>query len=105
VIFLIRMAAPAWTSWPHPALITTSLGALVAAILLAASSVGAVFGFTALSPPVILAIVGLVLVYLLAAEYLKRFAVGEGERHRHRRARHRGKHNAAHGYRTPAGPA
>jgi len=105
VIFLIRTAAPAWTSWPHPALITTSLGALVAAILLAASPVGAVFGFTTLSPPVILAIVGLVLVYLLAAEYLKRFAVGEGERHRHRRARHRGKHDAGHAHRTPAGPA
>jgi Mg2+-importing ATPase len=105
VIFLIRTAAPAWTSWPHPALIATSLGALLAAILLAAFPVGAVFGFTGLPGPVIVAIVGLVLAYLLAAEYLKRFAVGEGERHRHRRAHHRGKHNETHVHGTPGRPA
>jgi Mg2+-importing ATPase len=105
VIFLIRTAAPAWTSWPHPALIATSLGALLAAILLAAFPVGAVFGFTGLPGPVILAIVGLVLAYLLAAEYLKRFAVGGGERHRHRRAHYRGKHDGTHVHGTPGRPA
>ncbi len=98
VIFLIRTAGPAWTSWPHPALVATSLGALAAAILLAISPAGAVFGFTALPWPVILAIVGLVLAYLFAAEYLKRYAVGEGERHRHRHGRHRDhRHDGPHG--------
>jgi Mg2+-importing ATPase len=88
VIFLIRTAAPAWTSWPHPALIATSLGALGAAILLAVSPVGTVLGFTALPWPIILAIAGLVLAYLVAAEYLKRYAVGETERHRRHHSRH-----------------
>ncbi|MGA8292229.1 MAG: hypothetical protein WB820_06950, partial [Rhodoplanes sp.] len=56
------------------------------------------FGFTALPWPVILAIVGLVLAYLFAAEYLKRYAVGEGERHRHRHGRHRDhRHDGPHG--------
>src|SRR5690606_22968497 len=35
VIFLIRSAAPAWRSRPHPALVATSLGALAVALLLA----------------------------------------------------------------------
>jgi Mg2+-importing ATPase len=89
VIFLIRTAAPAWTSRPHRLLIATSLGALVVAVALALSPLGAVFGFTALSWPLIGAIAGLVLAYLAMAEYLKRFAVGVAERYRHRRARHR----------------
>ncbi|MGZ8373155.1 MAG: magnesium-translocating P-type ATPase [Rhodoplanes sp.] len=106
VIFLIRTAGPAWTSRPHPALVATSLSALAAAILLAASPAGAVFGFTALPWPVVLAIAGLVLAYLAGAEYLKRFAVGEGERHRHRRGLHQDNRRAGkHGGRTPGAQA
>jgi len=37
---------------------------------------------------VIAAIIGLVLFYLATAEHLKRFAVGQAERHRHRRRGH-----------------
>ncbi|MFO1097392.1 MAG: magnesium-translocating P-type ATPase [Xanthobacteraceae bacterium] len=100
VIFLIRTAAPAWTSWPHPALVATSLGALGAAILLAVSPVGTVLGFAPLPWPIILAIAGLVLAYLVAAEYLKRYAVGETERHRRHHGRHRNHaHAGPHGAR------
>lgn len=89
VIFLIRTTAPAWTSRPHRLLVATSLGALVAAVALALSPLGGVFGFTALSWPLIGAIAGLVVSYLAMAEYLKRFTVGAAERHRHRRGGHR----------------
>jgi Mg2+-importing ATPase len=102
VIFLIRTAAPAWTSWAHPALVATSLGALAGAILLAVSAVGAVFGFTALPWPIIFAIVGLVLAYLVAAELLKRYAVGEAERHRHRHRHHRKRMHAGPHDRAPS---
>ncbi|MFZ1886149.1 MAG: cation transporting ATPase C-terminal domain-containing protein, partial [Rhodoplanes sp.] len=89
VIFLIRTAAPAWTSRPHRLLVLTSLGALAAAVVLALSPVGAAFGFTALSWPLIGTIAGLVAAYLAMAEYLKRSAVSVAQRHRHRRGRHR----------------
>jgi Mg2+-importing ATPase len=90
VIFLIRTAAPAWTSRPHRLLVLTSLGALAVAVALALSPVGAAFGFTALSWPLIGTIAGLVAAYLAMAEYLKRFAVSVAQRHRHRRGRELG---------------
>ena len=80
VIFLIRTAAPAWTSRPHPRLVATSLGALAAALLLALSPLGHWFGFVPLGAPVLLAIAALVVAYLAAAEALKHTAL---ERRRH----------------------
>jgi hypothetical protein len=94
VIFLIRTAAPVWRSRAHPALIATSLGALAVAVALALSPAGRVLGFAPLPWPVIAAITGLVIFYLAAAEHLKRFAVGEAERHRHRRRRGLDRHHA-----------
>ncbi len=95
VIFLIRTAAPAWRSRPHPWLVFTSLGALAVSFLLALTPVGHWFGFTPLGPPVLLAIGGLVVAYLAAAEALKHVALarrgsryrlgGFGWRRRHRR--------------------
>ena len=82
VIFLIRTAAPAWSSRPHPWLVATSLGALAAALALALSPLGHWFGFVPLGAPVLLAIGGLVVAYLVAAETLKHVALA----HRHRRA-------------------
>ena len=82
VIFLIRTAAPAWSSRPHPRLVATSLGALAAALLLALTPLGHWFGFVPLGAPVLLAIAALVVFYLAAAETLKHKALA---RRRHRR--------------------
>ncbi|MDJ0389511.1 magnesium-translocating P-type ATPase [Roseomonas sp. E05] len=75
VIFLIRVEAPFWkAARPHPALVTTSLGALAVALVLALSPLGGPIGFTALSWPVLLALLALSTAYLAAAEGLKRLA-------------------------------
>jgi Mg2+-importing ATPase len=84
VVFLIRTAAPACASRPHPVLVATSLGALAVAMLLALSPPGARLGFAELPWAVIGAIAVLVISYLGAAEFLKRFALAR----RVRRARH-----------------
>ena len=75
MIFLIRTAAPVWASRLSGALVATSLGALAAAIVLALSPVGAVLGFAPLPGALLAAIVALVVLYLAAAEQLKRVAV------------------------------
>ena len=95
VIFLIRTAAPAWSSRPHPWLVATSLGALAAALALALSPLGHWFGFVPLGAPVLLAIGGLVVAYLVAAETLKHVALA----HRRRRA---GAHGGGHSHRRHA---
>lgn len=82
VIFLIRSAAPAWRMRPHPILVATSLGALAVALLLALTPLGAVFGFAPLQAPLLAAMAGLVLLYLAAAEALKRLAMAPPARHR-----------------------
>ncbi|MBR0671982.1 magnesium-translocating P-type ATPase [Neoroseomonas soli] len=87
VIFLIRSAAPVWRTRPHAILAATSLGALVVALLLALTPAGAIFGFAPLSGPLLAAMAGLVVLYLVAAEVLKRFAMAPPHRRRrnHRR--------------------
>ncbi|MDO9709465.1 magnesium-translocating P-type ATPase [Paracraurococcus lichenis] len=76
VIFLIRTAGPAWrAAWPHPVLAATSLGALAAALALALGPVAPVLGFAPLPGPLLAALLALVLLYLAAAERLKRIAV------------------------------
>ncbi len=74
VIFVIRTYRPAWLSRAHPALVASSLGALLAAFAVVATPVGAAFGFTALPFGIVGAIAGLVVAYLVSAEVVKRFA-------------------------------
>jgi Mg2+-importing ATPase len=75
VIFVIRTIQPFWTNRPHPILTTTSLGALIIALILALSPIGAFVGFVSLSVPVLTAMIGVTAAYLVAAECLKRFTV------------------------------
>jgi P-type Mg2+ transporter len=75
VIFLIRTAAPAWSSRPHPTLVLTSLGALAVALMLALTPLGHWFGFVPLDAPLLGAVAVLVMVYLVVAEMLKRVAM------------------------------
>ena len=84
VIFLIRSAAPPWRSRPHPVLVATSLGALAVALLLALTPVGSAFGFAPLPAALMAAMAGLVVLYLVAAEALKRLAMEPRHRRRHR---------------------
>jgi Mg2+-importing ATPase len=77
VIFAIRTPGPAWRSRPHPVLVATSLGALALALMLALTPAGAFFGFVPLPAPLLAAIAGVTLLYLIAAEVLKRFALRE----------------------------
>ncbi|MCC7273230.1 MAG: HAD-IC family P-type ATPase, partial [Alphaproteobacteria bacterium] len=77
VIFVIRTAAPAWRSRPHPILAATSLAALAAAFVVAQFPFGGLLGFVPLPPALLATIAGLVAAYLIAAELLKRFAMRE----------------------------
>ena len=75
VIFIIRTRARPWRDLPHPALVASSLIALLVAMVLPFTPVGAWFGFVA--PPVdMLAGMGaLVLGYLVCAQWLKAYAL------------------------------
>jgi Mg2+-importing ATPase len=76
VIFLIRSRRLPWlASRPDRFLVTTSLGALAAAVVLALGPWGHVFGFVALPAPLLAMIVAITLVYLAAAEVAKRAAL------------------------------
>jgi Mg2+-importing ATPase len=74
VIFVIRTHGAAWASRAHPALVATSVAALVVAIVVILSPAGHAFGFLAVPPALVAAIAVLVAVYLLAAEAAKRVA-------------------------------
>ena len=76
VIFLIRTAGPAWKAVaPHRVLVATSLGALAVALALALGPLAPVLGFAPLPGALLGALAGLVVIYLVMAEGLKRFAV------------------------------
>ena len=76
VIFLIRTAGPAWrAAKPHWALAATSLGALAVALALALGPLAPVLGFAPMPGALLAGIGGLVVLYLLLAEGLKRLAV------------------------------
>jgi Mg2+-importing ATPase len=76
VIFLIRTAGPAWRAVPpHRMLTATSLGALFVALALALGPIAPVLGFAPLPGTLLAALFGLVVLYLVAAEGLKRVAV------------------------------
>ncbi len=76
VIFLIRSRRLPWQgSRPHRFLVTTSLGALAAGVVLALGPWDRVFGFTALPVPLLAMIVVITVVYLATAEAAKRAAM------------------------------
>jgi P-type Mg2+ transporter len=76
VIFIIRTNGRPWNNWPHPALTMSSLLALVVAMIVPFSPIGAWFGFQ--TPPLEVTFsVGLIVVaYLVCAEFVKRVAIG-----------------------------
>ncbi|HEY9857600.1 MAG TPA: HAD-IC family P-type ATPase, partial [Stenomitos sp.] len=72
VVFIIRTRFAPWTSRPSPGLIA-SVGAICAlALLLPYTPLAPYLGFVALPPGLVLAILGLTLVYLGLAELVKR---------------------------------
>lgn len=75
VIFVIRTARPAWSSLPDRVLIITSLGGLAVALGFALAPLGHVVGFVALPWPVLASIMGIGVVYLIAAELVKPVAL------------------------------
>ena len=76
VIFLIRSRRLPWQgSRPHRFLVTTSLGALAAAVALALGPWDRVFGFTPLPLPLLAMITAITVVYLAVAEVAKRAAM------------------------------
>jgi Mg2+-importing ATPase len=76
VIFIIRTNGRPWNNWPHPALTVSSLAALVVAMIVPFTPVGAWFGFNVPPFEVTVAVSVIVLAYLVCAELLKKFAVG-----------------------------
>jgi Mg2+-importing ATPase len=75
VIFLIRTVRPPWRSLPHPFLALSSIGALMAALVAALGPFAGTFGFAPLAPTLLASIGALVVIYLAAAEVLKRSAL------------------------------
>jgi Mg2+-importing ATPase len=82
VIFIIRTNGRPWRNLPRPALVASSLVALLVAMVLPFTAVGGWFGFE--TPPLaMLAGIGvIVVVYLLSSELLKPWAVREARRAR-----------------------
>jgi Mg2+-importing ATPase len=76
VIFIIRTNGRPWSNRAHAALTASSLMALAVAMVLPFSSVGAWFGFAPPSLAIVLSMIGLVIVYLIAAELMKKVAIG-----------------------------
>jgi len=88
VIFIIRTNGRPWRDWPQPALVATSLGALLFALVLPFTPIGPWFGFETPPLALTLALGGVVVVYLICAELLKSAAIRTV-------SKHRSKHRAA----------
>lgn len=90
VIFIIRTNGRPWADLPRPILTATSLAALLVAMALPFTPMGAWFGFVTPPASLLAAIGAIAVVYLVAAELLKPFALaGQARRKpfiRHRRA-------------------
>lgn len=69
VIFIIRTHAWPWASRAHPFLVATSSGGIIAALVCVFTPVATLFGFSVLPLPVLSAIIGVVAVYLVSAEF------------------------------------
>jgi Mg2+-importing ATPase len=76
VVFVIRTMRPFWRDRAHPVLTVTALCCLGVALVLPYLPVATVLGFSGPSLPVLALLTALVLTYLLAAEALKKFALG-----------------------------
>ncbi|BAL74482.1 magnesium-translocating P-type ATPase [Bradyrhizobium cosmicum] len=75
VIFIIRTNGRPWRNWPDPLLSASSLVALLVAMVVPFTPVGAWFGFVTPPPLMMAGIALLVVVYLACAEVLKPFAI------------------------------
>ncbi|WNJ93517.1 magnesium-translocating P-type ATPase [Bosea sp. 685] len=75
VIFIIRTNGRPWADLPRPILTATSLTALLVAMALPFTPMGAWFGFVVPPASLIAAIGAIAVVYLIAAELLKPFAL------------------------------
>ncbi len=73
VIFVIRTRGSPLKSRPHHALTITSLSVVMAALLLPYTPLGRWFGFTPLPPLLLAAIAIMTALYLLLAEFVKRW--------------------------------
>ena len=82
VIFLIRTNGRPWRERPHPGLVATTLVALLVALALPFTPVGRWFGFEAPTAAMLVSIAGIVIVYLMAVEWLKPLVVGARGRRR-----------------------
>ena len=80
VVFLIRTRGRPWRDLPNRVLTISTLAALAVALAIPFSPLGAWFGFR--EPPMLvtLALLGIVVVYLTAAELLKPHAIGPSPR-------------------------
>ena len=82
VIFIIRTNGRSWRERPGKALAASSLAALVAALAIPFTPLGAWFGFQTPQPLILLCIATIVVVYLVTAELLKPFALLNRQDHR-----------------------
>ncbi|WP_051370853.1 magnesium-translocating P-type ATPase [Mesorhizobium loti] len=82
VIFIIRTNGRPWQDLPRLPLAASSLVALVVAMVLPFTPLGAWFGFEAPSVPMLAGIGVIVVAYLVSAELLKPLAVGPASRGR-----------------------
>jgi len=75
VIFIVCPNGPPWQEFPRPALAASSLVALLGAMVLPFTPIGAWFGFE--TPPIVmLSAAGIIVTgYLVSAELLKPFAI------------------------------
>jgi Mg2+-importing ATPase len=92
VIFVIRTNGRPWADLPRPALAASSLGALAVAMILPFTPAGSWFGFVTPPLPVVLALGGVTIAYLVMAELLKTFLFERLHRpvaHRSRKRAHR----------------
>ena len=78
VVFLIRTRGRPWKDAPNPILTISTLGALAVAVAIPFSPLGPWFGFHTPAPMVTLALAGVVVLYLIAAEVLKPLAIASG---------------------------
>ncbi|PRH84806.1 magnesium-translocating P-type ATPase [Labrys okinawensis] len=76
VIFLIRTAGRPWRNRPSPMLVASSLFALLVALVVPFTPLGPWFGFVAPPPGLLLAMAGIVILYLVCVELLKPLAIG-----------------------------
>ena len=75
VVFLIRTRGRPWRDLPNPILTASTIGALLLALIIPFSPLGAWFGFVVPSIQLIAALGGIVIVYLVCAEWIKPFAM------------------------------